>query len=79
MVMLFEAHLLIFSVSGRKFSQKAILFFYFFPTGFFSGRCRKVHIDFRRIPIKDIPIDSDGQKEWICNAFKRKDRSVRMY
>ena len=87
MVILLEAHLLIFSVSGnnvfsiklqnsKQFYLSSAIYSNFFPKGFFSGRCRTVHIVFRRIPINDIPLDSEGQRKWIFDAFKRKDRSV---
>ena len=54
-------------------AQRYLYSIYFFK-GFYSGKCRKVHIDFRRISMKDIPSDPEGQRTFMYNIFKRKDK-----
>ena len=42
--------------------------------GFYSGRCRRVHIHLERIAISDVPDSEEERKQWLFKQFQKKDK-----
>ena len=38
------------------------------------GKCKKVHIHIRRIPMSEVPQEEDSLRTWLHNLYAEKDK-----
>lgn len=41
---------------------------------FLLGKCKRVHIHIRRIPMSEVPREEDSLRDWLHNLYAEKDK-----